>query len=99
MTMNRLWRRLANIDFHSRFSGFATFIALTLGLAVLAAGASYAANQSVQGAPKKVEAGGFETDAPTAILLDAESGSVLFEKDADRLMPPSSMMKMATVEY
>ena len=26
---------------------------------------------------------------PTAILIDAESGSVLFEKDADRLVPPA----------
>jgi len=38
----------------------------------------YAANHSVQGAVKKEE-GGVDTDAPTAILIEAKSGSVLFE--------------------
>ena len=31
---------------------------------------------------------GFQTAAPHAILIEAESGSVLFEKDADDLIPP-----------
>lgn len=56
---------------------------------------AYAANNSVQGA-KKDE--GFNTDAPTAILVEANSGSVLFEKNADELRAPSSMMKLMTVE-
>ena len=55
-----------------------------------------AANQSVQGARK--EDGGFEGDAPTAILIEASSGSVLFEKNADELRAPSSMMKLVTAE-
>ncbi|RIK98957.1 MAG: D-alanyl-D-alanine carboxypeptidase [Proteobacteria bacterium] len=41
---------------------------------------------------------GFETEAPTAILIEATSGSVLFEKNADELRAPSSMMKLMTVE-
>ncbi|QDL97480.1 D-alanyl-D-alanine carboxypeptidase [Rhodopseudomonas palustris] len=69
----------------------AGLIAVALG-----AGPATAANQSVQGAKK--EEGGFEAQAPTAILLDAESGSVLFEKNADELRAPSSMMKLMTVE-
>jgi D-alanyl-D-alanine carboxypeptidase (penicillin-binding protein 5/6) len=56
----------------------------------------YAANNSVQGAKK--EEGGFDGDAPTAILIEASSGSVLFEKNADELRAPSSMMKLMTVE-
>lgn len=56
---------------------------------------AYAANNSVQGA-KKDE--GFNTEAPTAILIEANSGSVLFEKNADELRAPSSMMKLMTVE-
>jgi D-alanyl-D-alanine carboxypeptidase (penicillin-binding protein 5/6) len=56
-----------------------------------------AANQSVQGAPKKEE-GGLDLDAPTAILIEAKSGSILFEKNADQLLPPSSMMKLMTAE-
>ncbi|WOH85331.1 D-alanyl-D-alanine carboxypeptidase family protein [Bradyrhizobium sp. BEA-2-5] len=57
----------------------------------------YAANQSVQGA-KKPEEAGFDGDAPTAILIEASSGSVLFEKNADELRAPSSMMKLMTAE-
>ncbi|WP_027573387.1 D-alanyl-D-alanine carboxypeptidase family protein [Bradyrhizobium sp. WSM1743] len=60
-------------------------------------GALYAANQSVQGA-KKAEDAGFDGDAPTAILIEASSGSVLFEKNADELRAPSSMMKLMTAE-
>jgi D-alanyl-D-alanine carboxypeptidase (penicillin-binding protein 5/6) len=56
----------------------------------------YAANNSVQGAKK--EEGGFDGDAPTAILIEANSGSVLFEKNADELRAPSSMMKLMTAE-
>ena len=59
-------------------------------------GLVHAANQSVQGAKK--EEGGFDGDAPTAILIEATSGSVLFEKNADELRAPSSMMKLMTVE-
>jgi D-alanyl-D-alanine carboxypeptidase (penicillin-binding protein 5/6) len=55
-----------------------------------------AANNSVQGAKK--EEGGFDGDAPTAILIEATSGSVLFEKNADELRAPSSMMKLMTAE-
>jgi serine-type D-Ala-D-Ala carboxypeptidase (penicillin-binding protein 5/6) len=59
-------------------------------------GVLHAANQSVQGAKK--EEGGFDGDAPTAILIEATSGSVLFEKNADELRAPSSMMKLMTAE-
>lgn len=55
-----------------------------------------AANNSVQGARK--EEAGFDGDAPTAILIEATSGSVLFEKNADELRAPSSMMKLMTAE-
>ena len=70
----------------------ATMVAATVGWG----GLVHAANQSVQGAKK--EEGGFDGDAPTAILIEAGSGSVLFEKNADELRAPSSMMKLMTVE-
>jgi len=41
---------------------------------------------------------GFQTVAPTAVLLDSESGSVLFEKNADVLVPPASLSKLMTTE-
>lgn len=39
----------------------------------------------------------FQTVAPVAYLEDLSSGAVLFERDADRRMPPASMAKMMTV--
>lgn len=40
----------------------------------------------------------FQTAAPHAILIDAESGSVLFEKAADEPFSPASMAKLMTTE-
>ncbi len=40
---------------------------------------------------------GFSTKAEFAILMDAETQSVLFEKNADKLMQPASMSKLATL--
>jgi serine-type D-Ala-D-Ala carboxypeptidase (penicillin-binding protein 5/6) len=71
-------------------------IAALVLLALASSGVLYAANNSVQGAKK--EEGGFDGDAPTAILIEASSGSVLFEKNADELRAPSSMMKLMTAE-
>jgi D-alanyl-D-alanine carboxypeptidase (penicillin-binding protein 5/6) len=65
-------------------------------LTSLGGGVLSAANNSVQGAKK--EEAGFDGDAPTAILIEATSGSVLFEKNADELRAPSSMMKLMTAE-
>ena len=39
-----------------------------------------------------------ETKADYAIMIDGETGQVLFEKNADALMSPSSMSKLMTVE-
>src|SRR5882724_1634966 len=86
----------------SRRSGPATgrawrsLIAAVVAAAVGWGGLMYAANNSVQGAKK--DEGGFDGDAPTAILIEASSGSVLFEKNADELRAPSSMMKLMTAE-
>jgi D-alanyl-D-alanine carboxypeptidase (penicillin-binding protein 5/6) len=57
-------------------------------------GAAGAANNTVSGV-KKDE---FQTQAPYAILVDADSESVLFEKNADKPAPPSSMAKLMTAE-
>jgi D-alanyl-D-alanine carboxypeptidase (penicillin-binding protein 5/6) len=65
-----------------------------LAWSVLASGLAFAANQSVQGAKK--EEGGYETDAPNAILIDGDSGSVLFEKNADQPTAPSTMQQLMT---
>ena len=83
----------------SRFAAVAIWRGLIVAAFVLAlglAGLAHAANRSVQGAVK--DEGGFEGEAPTEILIEANSGSVLFEKNADELRAPSSMMKLMTVE-
>src|SRR5208282_2149471 len=40
----------------------------------------------------------FQTGASEAILIDAGSGAVLFEKNADKLFAPASMSKIMTLE-
>jgi len=46
--------------------------------------------------PKSSE--GYQTAAAHAILIEASSGSVLFEKAADDLIPPASLSKLMTQE-
>lgn len=41
---------------------------------------------------------GFQTEAPHAVIIDAESGEVLFEKDAREPMAPASMTKIMTAD-
>ena len=64
--------------------------ATVLALAVAAEPAA------AQTPPKKDD--GFQTSATYAILIDADTGTVLFEKNADKLNPPASMSKLMTVE-
>jgi D-alanyl-D-alanine carboxypeptidase (penicillin-binding protein 5/6) len=82
-----------------RFAAAEPWRSLLAGVVVvgIACGSvAFAANNSVQGAKK--DDGGYDTDAPTAILIEAGSGSVLFEKNPDELRAPSSMMTLMTTE-
>nr|MBA3897522.1 D-alanyl-D-alanine carboxypeptidase [Sphingomonadaceae bacterium] len=47
--------------------------------------------------PATAAAPPFETPAPIAYMVDLSSGAVIYQKDADRRMPPASMAKMMTV--
>ncbi|MDO7842704.1 D-alanyl-D-alanine carboxypeptidase family protein [Sphingomonas immobilis] len=47
--------------------------------------------------PSMAAAPSYDTPAPVAYLEDVTSGAVLYQKDADRRMPPASMAKMMTV--
>jgi D-alanyl-D-alanine carboxypeptidase (penicillin-binding protein 5/6) len=60
---------------------------------LLAPGGALGANNSVSGQKNE-----FQTAAPYAILVDADNGTVLFEKNADTPTPPSSLAKLMTVE-
>jgi len=71
--------------------------ALLAAIGVLAFLAMAGAAPNPVSGPKK-EDGGFQTSAPYAILIDAETGTVLFEKAADEPTPPSSLAKLMTAE-
>ena len=47
--------------------------------------------------PSVASAPQFDTPAPVAFMEDLSSGAILYQKDADRRMPPASMAKMMTV--
>jgi D-alanyl-D-alanine carboxypeptidase (penicillin-binding protein 5/6) len=49
--------------------------------------------------PVGVRAQLFDTKAPYAVLMDYDSGTVLFEKAADERFEPASMAKLGTAEY
>ncbi len=70
--------------------------AISLGLlavvALFAALASSASPSAAQGS------GEFVSRAKRAILMDAESGAVLYQLNADELAPPASMSKLMTLE-
>jgi D-alanyl-D-alanine carboxypeptidase (penicillin-binding protein 5/6) len=40
----------------------------------------------------------FSTRAPEAYMIDAETGTILFSKDADKPVPPASLAKLMTLE-
>ncbi len=63
--------------------------ALAFCMALLASIAAHAAGSPAEG---------FQTIAPYAILVDADTGTVLFEKNADALMSPASTAKIMTAE-
>ena len=46
----------------------------------------------------RAHAQSYQTTAPFALLMDYESGAVLFEKNADELMTPASTAKLMTAE-
>ena len=73
-----------------------SLLAGIVGVGLLCGSMALAANNSAQGAKK--DDGGYDTDAPTAILIEAGSGSVLFEKNPDELRAPSSMLTLMTTE-
>lgn len=44
-----------------------------------------------------VEGSGIEVSAPSAILMEASTGKIIYEKDADTKRPPASVTKIMTL--
>src|SRR5262245_65763146 len=82
--------RVVGNGLRSRFAKWGA--AAVVGCAVASA---MAAPNPVSG-PKSSD--GYQTAAAHAMLIEAESGSVLFEKAADDLIPPASLYKLMTQE-
>ena len=53
---------------------------------------------TIIGQPSVIYAKSFDLEAESAILVDAETGKVLYAKEPDLVLPPASMTKMMT-EY
>jgi D-alanyl-D-alanine carboxypeptidase (penicillin-binding protein 5/6) len=60
-----------------------------------------AALPAAEGAPvssnKKED--GFQSNVPAAVLLDADSDSILYDKNGDQLVAPASLAKLMTLEF
>ncbi|MCC7254149.1 MAG: D-alanyl-D-alanine carboxypeptidase [Hyphomicrobium sp.] len=64
---------------------------LTVAAALLAGLAAWLGGAVAQ------QSGGFSTTARNAILMDYDSGSIIYQKAADELVPPASMSKLMTL--
>ncbi len=73
-------------------------LAVAAFLALLGLGLASAPLASAAPVAAKSE-GGFQTSAQTAILLDFDSDSILYEKNSDQPVEPASLAKLMTLEY
>ncbi len=69
-------------------------ICLILSLLLLCAGTVCASAEAV---PTGEEAGGLSLPCASAILMDAATGQVLYEQNADAALPPASVTKVMTL--
>ncbi len=66
-------------------------------LAVLLCICLYIQPLTVRAEEKAGEEGGLELSARTALIMEASTGNVLYEKDADTPLPPASVTKVMTL--
>src|SRR5690606_2661538 len=62
---------------------------------ILRVGSSFALGLAILSA---ASAQSFDTSAKQAFVVDQQTGTLLFTKDADKLFPPASLAKMMTME-
>src|ERR1700683_435645 len=71
----------------------------TAALMVVAAAVAILSASSVALRAASATPGTFQTSVPNAILLDPETDSILFEKNAEQAVEPASLAKLMTLEF
>jgi D-alanyl-D-alanine carboxypeptidase (penicillin-binding protein 5/6) len=74
-------------------------IRATVAVAAVAAAVAILAASSATLRAAGAPPGTFQTSVPNAILLDPETNSILFEKNADQPVAPASLAKLMTLEF
>src|SRR6476620_10980899 len=77
-----------------RMASFPRLISLVIAASIALVPVAFA--QKKDAPPRKDEP---QINAPHAILIDAENGSVLYQRDPDKLIFPASLAKLMTAEY
>ena len=75
----------------------ALIVAATIAIALSGFTQALSAPAAPAAPAKKDE--GLQTSAPAAVLLDADSDSILYEKNGDQLVAPASLAKLMTLEF
>jgi D-alanyl-D-alanine carboxypeptidase (penicillin-binding protein 5/6) len=70
---------------------------VAIGCVAVLFAAALSAGAAPVGSGKKEE--GFQSSVPAALLLDADSDSILYEKNGDQPIAPASLAKLMTVEF
>ena len=60
-------------------------------------GSEKATEQEGTAQQEEAAQGGIDVSAPSAVLMEASTGQVIFEKDADTQRPPASVTKVMTL--
>lgn len=81
----------------ARSRAFAARALTAVGAAAILIAALLASQAAPVAAIKKDE--GFQSAAPSAVLLDADSDSILYEKNGDQPVAPASLAKLMTLEF
>lgn len=81
---------------------FAFLLTTTLFLPLIFSSTKTLAASTLRQSPKNRETTlptntGFQSAAPNALLMEASTGTILYEKDADKEKPPASVTKIMTL--
>ena len=80
------------------FKGLLSAIAIVVAISMIASICVYAEPYEKRGVhPNEVDSDPLDLECKSAILLEANTGTVLYEKNADEPLPPASVTKIMTL--